>query len=147
MHIPDFDVVPENVVESDFQRGNSRAQNLTFLHFLQIILTRKSEIAQFVQFFRNTPRNNMSFDNHDRRIGEHLPFYPVFNGLTQIQLLGQPDQNAIPGSCTQLFNGSNSIQCNFKLNHLTRVHSAYSRFRDNPFQIANMLQLIFNIAL
>ena len=124
MRIAYLNVISENIVESYFQRRNTRCFAFTLLNSSQYIFSIRREIAQVIQLNVDSRGNYTTFLNLVRGIRKNLSFYLLAYCHTKIQLITQLPQSWITRCLHGLLQLFDRIECIFELHHFT--------WRDTP---------------
>src|SRR5690606_119481 len=80
-----------------------------------------------------------------RWVGSNFLSDTLTNQIAGIQLLGKPSEGPVVCISTQPFDGNDSIKGIFNLIHFAGVNSSDCHLRYQPFQIANLPQLVFKV--
>ena len=89
--VADLDIVPEDVVVTDFERGDSGTFRLPLLHVQQIVLAARGDVPQFIQLRADTGRDHRPLPDRGGRFRLHR----AGDGFEQLRAVPHPVQQGI----------------------------------------------------
>ena len=147
MRITHFDIITEYVVKGNLQARDAGLFTFPLLYLNQVILAGISNGTQLIQFRIDPFGYDTAFIQQRRRIVIDLLFYPVAYLGTSIQLFADTGKARLITCHTSLFDRFDRTESDFQLHHFTRGNAAYSHFRNNTFQVADLLDLFIQYIL
>ena len=138
-----FDIIPENIVETDFKARYTRLFYFPLLYLQEIIFTRISDCTQLVKLGVHACRNHAAPVQQGRRIVVDLFFYPVTDQGTGIQLFADTAKARLIACRTSLLDRLDGTKGDFQLYHFAGRDATDRYFGNNTFQITDLFQLLF----
>ncbi len=143
MGIRDFKIVTEDVVVPYLERRDPGPFHFPFPDLLQVILSRKCNVPEFVEMPVHPLPHYTSFIDHCRRVGIDLRFDPVADGFAEIKLFAYLLQSSIRGLFAFRFYFFNGVQRIGKLYDFPGADPVHCRLGDQPFQVSCFFQQFF----
>ena len=139
MRIPYLYIIAEHIVIAYLETGNTRFVALALLNLQQIVLSRKHDAPQVVQFGIHPISHEPSLVEQHRWVVLYFPSDTVAHHFAFVQLFAYAFQAVVLCSHAGMFQRTDSLQCRSQLHQFARVHSSHCHFGDNSFQVAHLV--------